>query len=68
MQWSALEGADPQSPSTYVKHLAALGKATAKCKEELEASLSKSLEKLPVEGKKVGPKFLEKMGPPERHP
>ena len=56
-------GADPQSPANYVKHLAALEKATAKCKEKLEASLSKSLEKLSVEGKKGGPKSLGKEFP-----
>ena len=66
MQWSALEGADPQSPATYVKHLAALEKAAAKCKEKLEASLSKSLEKLSVEGKKGGPKCLGKDGTPRK--
>eukprot|EP00435_Cladocopium_sp_Y103_P073823 s117_g45.t1 len=54
LQWSALEGADPQSPATYVKHLAALEKATAKCREKLELSLSDSLEKLHVEVKKGG--------------
>ena len=59
-------GADPQSPANYVKHLAALEKATAKCKEKLEASLSKSLEKLSVEGKKGGPKSLGKDGTPRK--
>ena len=46
-QWSALEQADPSSPSHLVSHLEALEKAQKRCQQRLQEELQKAMDSSP---------------------